>query len=542
MISPGTILQNKFRVLRTVQSGATGNVFEARHIHLDQKVAIKEAIATDDPIYEECFLREGRTLSRLSHKNLATVFDYEKNHEGMYLVMEWVDGNDLAELLKKQPGPLNVSTVIHWTKQILDVLEYLHSQNPPVIHLDIKPANIRVKNDGTIKLIDFGAAFNGLVYDLNSDYKSIVAYTPSYAPLEQQLKQNEEMAEFLAFYNRPKVDNLIRARTNQSYDIYALGATIYHLLTGKMPEKSIKRAQAVWRGENDPLIEARFHNSAITADLSTAIRRAMEIDQERRPATISELRAYFQPAFDRFFEEEITRTKKSSNQSAQSVDQTENKNYSSSNFCRFCGKRFHGKENYCSGCLMERPVNPASQKPGYTRNPDQGNQNNSAPPNSGYKWNIDSEIQNSNKNLPKIKDTTILGNSVDPFDNYVSPQPVLKKTLELEIIFNNQKVFRLAIEVQGDYIIGCHNPFQMGGIRPQISLPNYDLRVSDQHALIRLNEGKFYIMDLGTKLGTYFNIALGVPEVHKMMPNHFYELKDGMAIIIGNYVINVYEV
>ena len=207
--------------------------------------------------------REFAVLNGLGHPHLPRYYEtFEAGGHG-YLVMELVPGQTLEAVLGRHPGGLGESQVLSYALQLCDVLSYLHGQQPPILHRDIKPANIRLTPEGLIKLVDFGLLKQGLG-QTGSALRGLG--TPEYAPLEQ--------------YGRG-------GSTDPRSDLYSLGATLYHLLTGHTPEDAISRVTA----GSDPLLPPRHYQPALTLPVDRAILRAMAIKPEDRYASVQELRA-----------------------------------------------------------------------------------------------------------------------------------------------------------------------------------------------------------------------------------------------------------
>ena len=264
----GVILQSRYRVLRQLGRGGMGAVYEAVDLRLGHSVAIKQTLTEDETLWTQ-FEREARLMARLNHPALPRVSDYFTEGNRAFLVMQFVDGNDLAEMLARQPGPLPERVVIAWADQLLDALIYLHSHDWQVVHRDIKPHNLKVAEGGRIVLLDFGLAKSqGENHDNKESDRSIFGYSPRYAPLEQIQD---------------------RGTTPQS-DIYALGATLYHLLTGVKPPDALARAAAIIASDPDPLRPAHAINSAVGIELSAILNRAMAQNPHERYAGAAEFR------------------------------------------------------------------------------------------------------------------------------------------------------------------------------------------------------------------------------------------------------------
>ena len=271
MLSPNTILRERYRIIHQLGHGGMGAVYQAMDENLSCVVAVKETFATTDE-QRRAFRREAELLANLTHSTLPRVMDHFTHGEGQFLVMQFVPGHDLAELLELREQPFAVAKVIDWADQLLDALEELHSSDPPIVHRDIKPANLKVTPKGKILLLDFGLA-KGVAgqmstADVDSHGKSIYGYTPNYAPLEQ-----------------------IRGRgTDPRSDLYALAATLWTLLTGEVPQDALSRVAEKEDGNPDPLRSAREINPQVPVALSNLLQRAMSLNRNQRPATATEFR------------------------------------------------------------------------------------------------------------------------------------------------------------------------------------------------------------------------------------------------------------
>ena len=159
-----SVLGNRYKILEIVGRGGMGTVYRARDTRLDSTVAVKEMTERELPPDERVaavrqFEREAKLLGQLSHPNLPRVTDYFVEDDRCYLVMEYVDGETLESMLQTEPGsPLPLEQVIEWGVELADTLAYLHSQTPPIVFRDLKPANVMISSDGTVRLIDFGIA------------------------------------------------------------------------------------------------------------------------------------------------------------------------------------------------------------------------------------------------------------------------------------------------------------------------------------------------------------------------------------------------
>ena len=265
-LSIGTILGGRYRIIRLLGEGGMSRVYLAEDNRLGVQVAVKENLQTSLEARQQ-FEQEARVLAQLSHPNLPRVSDHftDPGTGRQYLVMEYVEGEDLENTLQRTGKPLPEKPVLIWTEQVLDALEYLHNQHPkPIIHRDIKPGNIRLTPQGKVKLVDFG-----LVKLLDpKDPRTKTALrglgTPEYAPLEQYAGAGH---------------------TDTRSDIYSLGATLYHLLTHVAPPDVHQRMLTP-----GVLVPPRQVNPQLSENMERLVVRAMEIYPDQRYQTAREMR------------------------------------------------------------------------------------------------------------------------------------------------------------------------------------------------------------------------------------------------------------
>jgi serine/threonine protein kinase len=268
VLAAGAVLQARYQIVRQLGRGGMGTVYEAVDLRLGHQVAVKQTLTASQALCKQ-FEHEARLMASLNHPALPRVSDYFIEENCAFLIMQYIDGADLAETLARQPGPLPTRAVIAWADQLLDALIYLHTHDRQIIHRDIKPHNLKIAETGRIALLDFGLAKSqGANREDNETSQSIFGYSPRYAPLEQ-------------------IQDL--GTTPQS-DIYALGATLYHLLTGVKPPDAVVRATALIRSQTDPLRSAHAINPGLGTNLSAILTRAMAQNPADRYATAAEFR------------------------------------------------------------------------------------------------------------------------------------------------------------------------------------------------------------------------------------------------------------
>ncbi len=275
LLPTGIVLRSRYKILEFISQGGMGAIYKAEDLRLEGRMcAVKEmwtdlnATPDDTQQVQAQFHREASTLARLDHPNLPKVSDYFTQDRRDYLVMDFVAGQDLKELMdesRRQGKILAESQVLDWAKQILDALEYLHNQDPPILHRDIKPANIKLTPTGTIKLVDFG-----LVKLMAPDEERTITVlqgrgTAQYTPLEQYGGDT--------------------GHTDVRSDIYSLGATLYHLLTNQPPPDSKTRFL-----EPKGLRQPSDLNPGLSPRIERAVLHAIAMHPDERPADVAEFR------------------------------------------------------------------------------------------------------------------------------------------------------------------------------------------------------------------------------------------------------------
>jgi len=300
MLSANDILRDRYKIIRLLGQGGMGAVYEAHDNVFDTSVALKEIIVDlssaqntkAQELLHLAFEREAKLLAKISHETFPHVKDYFSDNNRQFLVMELVDGEDLATLLKDRGCAFPASDIINWTDQLLDGLDYLHTQNPPIIHRDLKPQNLKLTTRGKMKLLDFGIAKGTDAGSANTvTNQTFVAATLNYSPIEQMLRVIDPT--FLAVITHKyagQIDPILEQNADVTSDIYALGATLYNLLTNTPPIEAVKRAVEVWDGKPDPLRSPSDINPQVPKEVSDFIMKSMEINRDDRFASASEMR------------------------------------------------------------------------------------------------------------------------------------------------------------------------------------------------------------------------------------------------------------
>lgn len=259
-LAQGDLLNKRYRILEVLGHGGMGSVYRAHDESLGVDVAVKENLFTTED-YANQFRLEANILARLRHPNLPRVSDhFVLLDEGQYLVMDYIEGPDLRQILEKS-GPISEQETIRIGAAICDALTFLHTRQPAVLHRDIKLGNIKLVPDGHICLVDFGLA--KVIQGDQPTMTGARAMTPGYSPPEQ--------------YGS--------ARTDARSDIYSLGATLYAAITGFIAEDSIMRAL-----EGLELTPVRKRVPNISERLALVIEKAMQVSPENRYQSASEFK------------------------------------------------------------------------------------------------------------------------------------------------------------------------------------------------------------------------------------------------------------
>lgn len=290
MIEAGEVLQNRYRIEKQIGQGGMGTVFLATDERFGSTVAIKETLLPAEN-FRRAFEREARLLNSLRHPALPNVSDYFIEENGQFIVMEYIAGEDLSEMMERSGKPFPLEDGLTWADQLLDALEYLHNQKIPVIHRDIKPQNLKLTPRGQIILLDFGLAKgNPTEAGTQTAAKSIFGYSRNYASLEQ----------------------IQGTGTDPRSDLYSLAATVYHLLTGVPPVDALTRAMHVLSEREDPLKPVNRIDSRIPAGIGRVLHRAMALNANQRPQSAAEMREMLHEGKEDFedFDEVVTQIRK----------------------------------------------------------------------------------------------------------------------------------------------------------------------------------------------------------------------------------------
>lgn len=250
-LEPGQLLRSRYKIISVLTHGGMGSIYKALDESLNYEVAVKENLFTTED-YSRQFRKEATILANLRHPNLPRVTDhFVLDNQGQYLVMDYIEGEDLRQEMARL-GSIPEDKVVSIGASICDALTYLHSRQPPVLHRDIKPGNIKITPNDQVFLVDFGLA--RLAETGQATTIGAQALTPGYAPPEQ--------------YGQG---------TDPRSDVYALGATLYAALTGKIPEDALARAMGTVE-----LTPIRAYKNSVSERAAGVIEKAMSVKSEDR--------------------------------------------------------------------------------------------------------------------------------------------------------------------------------------------------------------------------------------------------------------------
>ena len=274
-VTPPPILDGRYELLELLGEGGMGRVYKARHTRLGKIFAIKSLRhlspdPTEQAKFLEAFESEARTLAELDHPALAQVSDFFEVAGVHYLVMEFVNGKTLSRVADLAPKLLSQRRIVQWAVELCDVLHYLHTQNPPVIVRDLKPDNVMIDEKRRLRLLDFGIAKR---LQAGVGTRDIIKGmgTAEYAPLEQ--------------YGS--------ASTDQRADIYALGGTLYFMLTEVPPAPAWKRAS-----EGVQMALPSTLNDTVTPEFENLVMQMIALKREDRPRSIAEIQEQLKTIVD----------------------------------------------------------------------------------------------------------------------------------------------------------------------------------------------------------------------------------------------------
>jgi len=325
-LDEGTVLNGRYEIIRKIGGGGMGAVYLASDKNLGGVLrAVKEMVQSyiEDEQQEKAvsdFKRESLLLTSLDHPTIPTIYDYffDEKEARFYLVMKYISGGDLAGRLRSAPeSRIDELNVTQWAIQIADVLDYLHNRQPPIVYRDLKPANVMVDgNSGRVMLIDFGIA-----RWVNKEEKGVTAVgTMGYAPPE-----------------------LFSGNVEARSDIYSLGSTMFHLLTGADPQSN---PLLIFDFQKHP--RPRQINPQLSDQMERILMRSVEYNADKRFANADEMRKTLEEHLENLKANRVTFGVKEAPVSVALSDQPV--------FCGFCGQKIVATDMFCAFCGAKQPL------------------------------------------------------------------------------------------------------------------------------------------------------------------------------------------
>ncbi len=320
MLTTNQILQQgRYRIISQLGQNGIGFGYEAFDNVLETNVLLKEILENlgkvTTPAQLEArklaFADEAKRLTGIKHESLLQVQDFFSEIDRHYLVTEYIDGTTLGELLEKKSSPFPLSDVGDWADRLLEALNYLHTLTPPIFHRQIKPSNIRLSSTGKAKLLVFGIARNtDDKTAMGGANQTLDAAVLPYLPLEQIWNGLDSASQKVILTNYDeKSEKILEQPIDARSDIYAIAATLYQLLTARIPIDALTRSIDILEGKSDPLQSPNKINPAVPLEISDVLMKALEIKRENRFSSSVIMRQVLRTAFVRVKEREAKEAK-----------------------------------------------------------------------------------------------------------------------------------------------------------------------------------------------------------------------------------------
>lgn len=306
-----TLHNGRYKIINSSIQDDAGGLYEAYDTVSNTNVVLKESIGRVNKVLtpqqresmNAAFLGEAKNLADVNHDSIISVQDYFSEINRHYLVLEPVSGTDLSDYLTPDAERPTLSQVLIWSEQLLDALNYLHQLEPPIFHRNIRPENIKIVSDHGVKLLTSVVSHDSnLAPDSTVDSSKGDSHQ-HYRPLEQIWNDLDPASQrvILNSYDE-RSENYLKKPFGARSDMYSLGATIYHLITGVLPNDALDRTIAILDGLPDPLRPIQELDPSIPSEISDAIMRSLELRREKRFDSVVFLRQVLRTALVRIQE------------------------------------------------------------------------------------------------------------------------------------------------------------------------------------------------------------------------------------------------
>lgn len=292
LISDQKIKQGRFTITKANNGSESDSNYEAFDNELNRTIILKvisrglNKITTSKQIEAEqtAFADKAKIIAEIKHQSLLRIEGYFSEINQHYLVLEKSDGETLSDFIKKIKDPVSFSDLTNWTEQLLDVLDHLHRQIPPIFHGDINPQNIQIDSTGQIKLCIHNLIWQSVVQkNRASENEQFDSITLAFSPLEK-IWEDLDFASQKVIFNTfdEQAQKELEKTLDAPSDIYSLGATLYYLTTGQLPIDALTRRIDMVEGKNDPLADPAQLNPDIPQRFSNLLMKALEITRKDR--------------------------------------------------------------------------------------------------------------------------------------------------------------------------------------------------------------------------------------------------------------------
>ncbi len=315
--------QGRYRIVNQLGLNGIGIGYEAFDNVLNTNVLLKEipenlgkvTTAAQLEAHKSIFAEKAKILTEIKHASILPVNDFFSEVDRHYLVTEFIDGNTLGDLIEKKKSAFPLADALGWADSLLDALNYLHTLNPSIIHREVKPQNVRLSPTGKVKLLVFNIV-KSVDDEVNasSSSQTFDAAVLPYLPLEQIWGGLDAASQKVILTNYDeKSEKFLEQPLDPRSDIYALGATLYHLLTARIPADALTRSIELLEGNVDPLHSPKEINPSVPNEISDVLMKALEIKRENRFSSTVIMRQVLRTAIVRVKEREAKQIKKDEN-------------------------------------------------------------------------------------------------------------------------------------------------------------------------------------------------------------------------------------
>ena len=310
--------QGRYRIVNQLGQNGTGIGYEAFDSVLGANVLLKEIrdnlgkVTTPAQLEARklSFAQKAKVLTGMKHESLLLVKDFFSEIDHHYLVTEFTEGSTLGELLEKNKTPFSSTEVSNWADSLLDALNYLHTLTPSVIHGEVKPQNVRLTANGKVKLLVFNLVKSADEINSAMANQTFDAAVLPYLPLEQIWQGLDAASKKVILTNYDdKSEKILEQPTDARSDVFSLAATLYHLLTARIPADALTRSIDILEGKNDPLVSPSEINPNVPKEVSEVLLKALEIKREDRFSSAVIMRQVLRTAFVRVKERESNTSK-----------------------------------------------------------------------------------------------------------------------------------------------------------------------------------------------------------------------------------------